>query len=282
MRLRRALIAFVTTIVIVAGSALWATHFARGGGRTGAVQQVEVGNNRSATAPSAHGRSIPSATAASSSSTAQRAARSAVRTDEDATTPLPHDDPAPPPIPTTTPPTAAPSTAPAPAPSSAPGPAPLAATAAAVLPTPVPPPPNPYAPGPVTQIATLRIPKVGLVSPLYEGVTLTVINRGPGHWPGTATPGTFGNVVVGGHRTTYTHPFLDIDRLQPGDQIIFDLPNGTEAIYATTRTEVVTPKSLWIVNQTPGYAVTLFACHPKGSAADRIVVHGTLVSLRKV
>jgi sortase A len=147
--------------------------------------------------------------------------------------------------------------------------------------TPVPPPPNPYAPGPVTQIATVRIPRIGLAAPLYEGMTLTVIDRGPGHWPGSATPGNLGNVVVGGHRTTRTHPFVDIDRLRPGDQIIFDLPNGTEAIYATTHTEVVTPSALWIVDQKPGYDVTLFACHPKGSAAQRIVVHGTLVSLRR-
>src|SRR4029079_2263948 len=149
-----------------------------------------------------------------------------------------------------------------------------------VLPSPIPP-PDPYAPEPVVQIATLRIPKIGLTAPLYEGVSLTVINNGPGHWPGTAPPGTWGNSVIAGHRTTYTQPFLNIDALAPGDQIIFDLPDGTEATYATTGTEVVAPNALWIVNQTPGSTVTLFSCHPKGSAAQRLVVHGTLVSLRK-
>jgi len=175
-------------------------------------------------------------------------------------------------------------TAPPPAPSRRGVPAPAAATVplptSGVLPTPVPP-PDPYAPEPVAQIATLRIPRIGLTAPVYEGVSLTVINHGPGHWPGTAVPGSWGNTVVAGHRTTYTQPFLNIDALAPGDHIIFDLPDGTEATYATTGTEVVAPDALWIVHQTPGNTVTLFSCHPKGSAAQRLVVHGTLVSLRK-
>jgi sortase A len=184
------------------------------------------------------------------------------------------------PTPTTTTTTTTTTTVPAPRAAPAPPPAPLPLPMSGVLPTPIPP-PDPYAPEPVVQIATLRIPRIGLTAPLYEGVSLTVINHGPGHWPGTAVPGTWGNTVVAGHRTTYTEPFLNIDALAPGDPIIFELPDGTEATYATTGTEVVPPDALWIVNQTPGNTVTLFSCHPKGSAAQRLVVHGTLVSLRK-
>jgi sortase A len=146
------------------------------------------------------------------------------------------------------------------------------------LPTPSPPPAAPYAPGPVTQIATIRIPRIGLVAPVYEGVTLTVLDRGPGHWPGSALPGALGNVVVGGHRVTHTHPFLDIDQLRAGDRITFDTANGTHSTYLVTGLEVVPPTALYIVNQTNARTVTLFACHPKGSASQRLVVHGTLAS----
>lgn len=149
------------------------------------------------------------------------------------------------------------------------------------MPTPTRPPAAPYAPGPVTQIATIRIPRIGLVAPVYEGVTLTVLDRGPGHWPGTAMPGALGNVVVGGHRVSHTHPFLDIDQLRAGDQITFDMANGTHATYAVSGLEVVPPTALYIVNQTNARTVTLFACHPKGSASQRLVVHGTLASVER-
>ncbi|MBV8160606.1 MAG: class E sortase, partial [Acidimicrobiia bacterium] len=56
---------------------------------------------------------------------------------------------------------------------------------------------------------------------MFEGVGLDVLANGPGHWPGTAMPGDNGNAVVAGHRVTHTHPFLDIDQLQPGDQVVF-------------------------------------------------------------
>ena len=186
---------------------------------------------------------------------------------------------------TTTTATTTTTTTPAPRAVPAPAPAPPVATelplpTSGALPSPTPP-PDPYAPDPVLQIATLRIPKIGLIAPVFEGVSLTVINHGPGHWPGSARPGTWGNAVIAGHRTTYTEPFLNIDALAPGDPIVFDLPDGTEATYATTGTQVVDPNALWIVDQTPGSTVTLFSCHPKGSAAQRLVVHGTLVSLRK-
>jgi sortase A len=88
--------------------------------------------------------------------------------------------------------------------------------------------------------------------------------------------------VIAGHRTSFSHPFLNIDLLAPGDQIIFDRADGSQAVYVTTGTEIVPPTAMWIVRQTPGNTVTLFACHPKGSAAQRIVVHGRLAELRKL
>ena len=53
------------------------------------------------------------------------------------------------------------------------------------LPQPQPPPVDPYADSPIVQIGTVEIPRIGLVHPVYEGITLTVIDHGPGHWPGS-------------------------------------------------------------------------------------------------
>jgi LPXTG-site transpeptidase (sortase) family protein len=144
------------------------------------------------------------------------------------------------------------------------------------LPVPEPVPLDPYAPTPEIRHGTLEIPAIGLSQPLFEGVTLTAINRGPSHWPGTAMPGERGNVVVAGHRTTYSRPFWDIHLLEPGDQMVFTTDEG-RFVYELTSTEVVTPESLDIVDQHPGHTATLFACHPRGSARERIVGNFELV-----
>ena len=141
------------------------------------------------------------------------------------------------------------------------------------LPVPEDAPADPHAATPYVVHGTLALPTIGVSQPLHEGVTLTAINHGPSHWPGTAMPGQAGNVVVAGHRTTYTKPFHDLDVLQPGDPLVFTMNDGTVVTYELTGTSIVDPNGMHIVDQTPEHTATLFACHPKGSAAHRIVAH---------
>ncbi len=145
------------------------------------------------------------------------------------------------------------------------------------LPTPVTPPKEVYRPGPYRVVGWIEIPKIGLRAPIGEGITLTTIDRGPSHWPGTAMPGEPGNVVIAGHRSTHTHPFRHIDRLVPGDRVVFDV-GGTRTTYVMSRSQVVRPSRLDIVRQTLARTATLFACHPPGSARYRYVVHLALQS----
>jgi sortase A len=152
------------------------------------------------------------------------------------------------------------------------------AVAPADLPVPHDAPVDPRADTPAVVHGTLALPTLEVSQPLHEGVTLTAIDRGPSHWPGTALPGEPGNVVVAGHRTTHTQPFHDLDLLQPGDPLVFTMNDGATWTYELTATEVVGPDDLHIVDQAPGYTATLFACHPKGSAAQRIVAHFDLVA----
>ena len=147
------------------------------------------------------------------------------------------------------------------------------------LPTPVRPPDDPYAYEPEILLGTIEIPRIGLSHPLYEGVSLMSIDRGPSHWPGTAMPGKLGNAVIAGHRVTRTHPFREIDQLQPGDQVIFTV-RGKRSVYSVTGSEVVTPDAMHVVDQHAKYTATLFACHPPGSARFRYIVHLTLVGPR--
>jgi sortase A len=130
--------------------------------------------------------------------------------------------------------------------------------------------------GAVVQIGTIEIPKIGLVHPIFEGNTLTQIDHGPSHWPGTAMPGQRGNAVFAGHRVTHSHPFRNIDQLQPGDVVYFTV-GGVRTTYQVSGHQVVTPKDTWIIDQTPHATATLFACHPPHSARYRYVVRLEMV-----
>jgi len=129
---------------------------------------------------------------------------------------------------------------------------------------------NAYAPTPQVVLGTIEIPRIGLTADLQRGVTLTAINRGPGWWPGTAMPGELGNAVVAGHRTTYSKPFARLDELQPGDQVVFTTDAG-RFVYAVRGIVIVPGDWIDIAAQPQAHTATLFACHPPGSARERIV-----------
>jgi len=130
---------------------------------------------------------------------------------------------------------------------------------------------------PVIQLGGITIPKIGLDAPMYEGIRLSTLDRGPGHWPGTAMPGEVGNAVIAAHRVSHQAHFRNIDQLAPGDQVIFTTTDGVST-YHVTGVEIVDPSAVWIVDQTATPTATLFACHPPGSVRQRIVVHLELVT----
>lgn len=141
--------------------------------------------------------------------------------------------------------------------------------------TPIAPPADEYAQEPVIEVGSIVIPKLEVDMTMYEGIRLTTLDNGPGHWPGSALPGQSGNVVVGGHRTSSHKVFRNVDQLVAGDEIIFRGEAG-EHTYHVNRVEVVDPTAIWIVDPTETATATLFACHPPGSTAQRIVVFADL------
>lgn len=125
---------------------------------------------------------------------------------------------------------------------------------------------------PTLELGTIEIPRIGLTRSMFEGIRLSTLDNGPGHWPGTAMPGEVGNVVVAGHRVSHHKDFRDLDQLAPGDEVIMSTMSGRH-VYHVVSTEIVRPDALWIVDQTEATTATLFACHPPGSTRERIVVH---------
>ena len=122
---------------------------------------------------------------------------------------------------------------------------------------------------------TIRIPRIGLNQAVVEGVSRDDLRNGPGHYPGTALPGRPGNVVISGHRTTYTRPFYDLDLLDRGDVIWLDTPGGSFK-YLVEDTLVVDPSNLSPLAGSTRSILTLTTCNPKGSARERLVVVAAL------
>ncbi len=125
-------------------------------------------------------------------------------------------------------------------------------------------------------VAVLRIPKIGVEKVVVEGTSTEDLKRGPGRYEETPLPGQPGNAAIAGHRTTYGAPFFDIDQLVAGDEIRVTNVLG-EAVYRVEGSIIVDPTEVGVVGDFGDNRITLTACHPKYSAAKRIVVWGLLV-----
>jgi sortase A len=127
---------------------------------------------------------------------------------------------------------------------------------------------------PLTKIA---IPDLGVETLVVHGTSPQVLRAGAGHYPNTPLPGQAGNVGIAGHRTTYGKPFNRIDELQPGDPVWLATPVG-DFEYEVSRDPWITgPKDWSVVESTIEPSLTLTTCHPKGSAAQRLIVRAELV-----
>jgi sortase A len=146
-------------------------------------------------------------------------------------------------------------------------------TGAPTTTAPVPPPPPP-AEGDAA--ARIRIPDIGVDKIVVQGVSLSDLKRGPGHYPDTPLPGQPGNAAIAGHRTTYGAPFNRIDELEPGDKVLVTTLQGAFE-YEVSEQKIVTPSQVEVLDDFGDDRLTLTACHPKYSARQRIVVVAKLV-----
>jgi LPXTG-site transpeptidase (sortase) family protein len=126
-------------------------------------------------------------------------------------------------------------------------------------------------------VGRLIVPAIDLDVAFRLGSHDDIVELGPGLWPGTPLPGDAGNTVFAGHRTTFTHPFEDLDRLHKGDVIRTQVRGGSQTTFKVYRTMVV-PEARYgaVALRQPAKKrarlLTLFACTPKGFRTHRIVV----------
>lgn len=124
--------------------------------------------------------------------------------------------------------------------------------------------------------AVLRIPKLGLEVPIYEGTSDLTLNRGAGRISGTAEiDSETGNVGIAAHRDGFFRPLKDI---KVGDAMFVDTVMATRQ-YRVTRLVIVDPSDVSVLDPTPASAITLVTCYPfyfVGSAPKRFIVHAQI------
>lgn len=124
-------------------------------------------------------------------------------------------------------------------------------------------------------VGRVRIPEIGLSTVVVEGTDGGSLRKGPGHYPETPLPGIRGTVAVAGHRTTYGAPFRDLDKLENRDEVVLEMPYG-HFVYRVEEKRIVEPTATWVTRRVGHDRLVLTACHPKYSAARRIVIFARL------
>jgi LPXTG-site transpeptidase (sortase) family protein len=127
-----------------------------------------------------------------------------------------------------------------------------------------------------TVLARLEAPTLQLSANVLEGSDDRTLRRGAGHIEDTALPGEPGNVAIAGHRDTI---FRALRRASVGDPL--DLHTSDRVLhYRVTRTLVVDPDDVYVLDSTPQPTLTLVTCYPFefiGHAPKRFIVQAELL-----
>ncbi|SHG20768.1 sortase A [Jatrophihabitans endophyticus] len=159
-----------------------------------------------------------------------------------------------------------------------------------------------------TGVANIYIPRLGSDYhwTIVEGTGLDELDKGPGHYTRTAMPGQVGNFGVAGHRVGKGEPFLNLDKLRVHDAVVVETRTtwyvyrvlgsaaGSDPQRASARVriagggsvtvpgrEIVPPSAGRVLLPVPNHEndrpverlMTMTTCHPKFTAAKRMIVH---------
>jgi LPXTG-site transpeptidase (sortase) family protein len=142
-----------------------------------------------------------------------------------------------------------------------------------------------YLPG--EAYAAIVIPSIDLDFVVVEGpegvsylssAWTEALKKGPTHYADSADPwDDGGRVGIAGHRTTYLHPFLELDRVRPDDRIELITKHGSY-VYEVDRSFVLPEAGSGVVlEQTKRPTLVLTTCHPRYSSRERLIVTAALV-----
>jgi sortase A len=130
-----------------------------------------------------------------------------------------------------------------------------------------------------SRYAEIQIPSIDVDMMVVQGTAYPQLKLGPGHYSDTANPwDPTGRVGIAGHRTTYLHPFFDLNNVQMGDTITLRTEYGTFN-YRVNRAPFVVPEagSGVVLTQTAQPTLVLTTCNPKYESYERLIVTATRI-----
>lgn len=130
----------------------------------------------------------------------------------------------------------------------------------------------PFEPQKGDVVGILEIPTINAELPIVEGTDEDELEKGVGHYSGTAYPLGNDQIVLSGHRDTV---FRSMGELKIGDILTIQLPYGNFS-YQIESTKIVAADDLTVIQPTaPDEVLTVTTCYPfsyVGDAPDRYII----------
>lgn len=112
------------------------------------------------------------------------------------------------------------------------------------------------------------IPSIGV----NEKINDVSLSQGVLHEPTSYDP-LEGDVLLFGHRTLQGSPFLRLNDLSAGDELILEWPGIGEVTYNVINSTIV-PAEYVLNAEEGGNSLYLITCDPIGSTANRLIIQG--------
>lgn len=126
------------------------------------------------------------------------------------------------------------------------------------------------------RIGSIEIPRLGIREWVIQGSSTESLKLGAGHIEGTSIPGLGGNFAVAGDRVLYSAPFLRMEQLEPGDELLVHMPYGEFTYQVEIKTNV-DPTEVSVLKPRGYDSVTLSTCDPPWDLETRIIIFAKLV-----
>ncbi|HLG91463.1 MAG TPA: class E sortase [Acidimicrobiales bacterium] len=116
----------------------------------------------------------------------------------------------------------------------------------------------------------ISVPALHLDAVVVKGSSPADLESGPGLVPGSAPGGAAGNTVIAGRRVSFGHPFGSLDRLRPGDLVVYTDGSGRHR-YRVKRTWRVRPGQPDPTGPSSDARLTLVTSDPPLAATGHLV-----------
>lgn len=120
-------------------------------------------------------------------------------------------------------------------------------------------------------LAILRMERLGVEVPVYNGTEHPRLDRGAGRIRGTGWIHGPGNLGIAAHRDGFFRPLKDVEI---GDRLHLVTPRGVRE-YSVVSTEITTPDDVSVLAPADDQRITLVTCYPfyfVGNAPERFIV----------